>query len=155
MKNYLLEMFEYDKTANILFADTLARMNNLPAECKQQLYHIGAVLQAWYDTAIEQESGIDEMFTEEPVDKSKQLIIHSTGKWIELIKSSSEEDLNKLITYESFDGKEYKNTIREIAVQVITHSIYHRGQINKLLGMNNLPAVKQDYIHYLRKNKTL
>lgn len=68
----------------------------------------------------------------------------STENWIALIKS--EEDLSREISYTTFKGEPFSNTIQDIMIHVVNHCTYHRAAIR--LEGNNPP--KTDYILFKR-----
>lgn len=148
--NYFIKMFEYDKTANTTIADVLLQINEPPEKCKKLLFHMGAALDVWYNRVINETSKITTLFESGSIEKSKELIISNDEKWINYLKRLPEEKLKSEITYKTLKGQEYVNTIEDIITQLITHSHYHRGQINLLLRENGFEPVLVDYIFYLR-----
>lgn len=72
---------------------------------------------------------------------------------LEYVKSITPEQINKRVSYISFDGSEYTRTVRHILLHLTAHPNYHRGQISaifKLKGMPKLPSTDM-VVYYLDK----
>ena len=70
----------------------------------------------------------------------------------ELLKhlTTAEVDLQQLISYKTFNGIPFENTIYDILIHVFNHGTYHRAQIAGDMRMNGLEPVNTDYIAFVR-----
>ncbi len=63
----------------------------------------------------------------------------------------NEKTENRVITYKSFDGKTFSNTVEEIIQHIVNHGTYHRGNISAMLRQLNNRSVPTDYLYFLRR----
>ena len=69
------------------------------------------------------------------------------ARWTRILETRQTRDV---VQYETSEGDVYANTVGEIAVHVLLHSSYHRGQIAMLLGSGDGPTAVTDFIHATR-----
>jgi uncharacterized damage-inducible protein DinB len=58
--------------------------------------------------------------------------------------------IDKSITYKTFKGDGYTNTIQDILFHVSNHSTHHRGQIISDFRQSGIEPIVTDYIFYKR-----
>lgn len=90
------------------------------------------------------------IWAEVDLDFCEQLVKQNEENIISYLLISSNENLDKMITYKNSKGTEFQNTIREILMHVCLHGQYHRGQINSRLRLMGVEPIVLDYIHYAR-----
>ena len=76
---------------------------------------------------------------------------NSSDSWEKFIRKLSKKSIENICTYRNSNKKEFSNSFVEIMEHVISHSTYHRGQINLLLRTNKVEPISVDYIFYLRE----
>ena len=59
-------------------------------------------------------------------------------------------DFTKRISYETTEGSQYSNELKDILFHIINHSSHHRGQIALDLRNNEIVPEELDYIFYKR-----
>ena len=75
----------------------------------------------------------------------------SGADFITHFKSQPADYVHQAIAYKSMKGEPFTTKAGDIALHVVNHSTFHRGQmitILRELGQENLPAT--DYIFYTR-----
>lgn len=81
-------------------------------------------------------------------------LLNLSGEWEEFMLGTSEEGLLSPVTYKTTRGEEFTEPVFEIAMHVMNHATYHRGQIITMmreLGETVLP--RTDFIEYARRRK--
>jgi zinc-binding alcohol dehydrogenase/oxidoreductase len=59
------------------------------------------------------------------------------------------------VTYKNSTNAEFETTYFDIALQLLTHGLYHRGQINMLLRQAQLEPILVSYLDYSRLNNNI
>jgi uncharacterized damage-inducible protein DinB len=71
--------------------------------------------------------------------------------YIDYVSSLKQKDLDQVIHYKAFDGKEYSNPLWQSLHQLTNHASYHRGQVVTLLRQVGAKPVSTDLIGYYRE----
>jgi len=61
-----------------------------------------------------------------------------------------EVNLKQVISYKTFNGLPFENSIYDILIHVFNHGTYHRAQIAQDMRKNGLEPVNTDYIAFVR-----
>jgi len=79
------------------------------------------------------------------------LIEQMESDWNQYLSTLSDEDLQRVFEYTSYEGQRFRNSIGDILTQLFGHSWYHRGQIAALVrAMGGEPAVT-DFVFWARE----
>ena len=107
MKNNFINLFNYDKWANVLIIDTIARTNS-PQKSIVLLAHLLAAQQIWLARC----HGVALM---EPILWPDQLLENMISitednhvRWIAYLNRLNEPDFNKIIVYKNSKGESFK-----------------------------------------------
>ena len=84
--------------------------------------------------------------------------IHPVSFFQELHKENSsglkqvldEAPLDQIISYSTFNGDKFDNTVEDILLHVVNHSTYHRAQIATFFKQNNVKPPETDFITFRR-----
>jgi len=152
MKSHFLNLFNYDKYANHLIADTIAKAG-YPFKPVQLMAHLLTAQQIWYSRCIDLPPVARALWADdnEPADISAEIIDGNHKAWISYIDTLEPADFEKIIAYKRLTGDSYTNKLADICAHVINHGTHHRAQIGqhlKLAGIENLPNT--DYIAFIR-----
>jgi len=71
--------------------------------------------------------------------------------YIDYVSRLTQKDLEQVIHYKAFDGKEYSNPLWQSLHQLTNHASYHRGQVVTLLRQLGAKPVSTDLIGYYRE----
>jgi uncharacterized damage-inducible protein DinB len=131
----LLESFDYDLWANQLWIE--------PAEA--------ASLNPIFDHLIFSQEIWLTRCQGKPFEKSAEdykirMPIANAG-WKELLSSDSE---NRVIEYKNFFGDPAQATLVNIALHVLNHGTYHRGEMRARCELQGLPFPETDRIRFLQ-----
>jgi uncharacterized damage-inducible protein DinB len=79
------------------------------------------------------------------------LIEQMESDWHQYLSTLSDEDLQRVFEYTSYEGKRFRNSVGDILTQLFGHSWYHRGQIAALVrAIGGEPAVT-DFVFWARE----
>lgn len=164
MKDLLLNYTKYNLWANTKVTGFLKKLtpelwnkelkSSFPT-IRETLYHIWDAELIWYDRL----KGIS--LSEWPSagfkgsnDEFIKSFLQQSGKFIELIESKSERELNDYYGYKNVEGKSFESKTADSVLHCMNHSTFHRGQIVTMLrnaGFTELNST--DYIMYTREMK--
>jgi uncharacterized damage-inducible protein DinB len=123
------------------------KKKNIKSE--ELLSHIISAQKIWLNRILGRNTVIDpwhKLTQEDWIPQS----IPITAEWINLLESFKENDFERRIEYTNTKGEKFFNTVKDIIVQVINHSTYHRAQIAQLIRQSGGEPAKTDYIVYQR-----
>ena len=152
MREFLVEMFDYNRYANNLFIDVIQKNNFNNLIINRLFSHILNVHDLWLSRLGKRKPnfGIWEIHDNESLfDMNQQLYIET----IAFINSFSDNDLDGKIRYLNTKGESYENSSKEGLMQLINHGTHHRSQIALVLRQLGLEPPKSDYLYYLRDAK--
>lgn len=150
LRHHFVHLFKYNDWATRECAESIFKMRKKNDKAEEILSHIISAQQVWLNRVLEREVVTDpwEKLTEkEWIPKSTPL----TAEWINFIEGLHENDFENRIEYTSTRGDHFTNTVKDIIVQVINHSTYHRAQIAFLVRQAGGEPAKTDYIFYQRQ----
>jgi uncharacterized damage-inducible protein DinB len=76
-------------------------------------------------------------------------IIAGYAAFVEQLRD--EGDLSRPVPYRNQHGNAYETPVLDVLTQVLTHGVYHRGQIAKCLGRAGTAATNTDFITFQRE----
>ena len=82
---------------------------------------------------------------------AKQFWNDMQQKFSSFIVGLSDADLQKSISYTNTKGESYTTPLWQMMLQVVTHAMYHRGQIVTMLRQLGVKPVNTDIIFYFRQ----
>lgn len=142
LRRFLHTGFEYDLWANRQWLTALGGFTDLlPAQ--SVLDHILAAQRIW----------LERIGAQVPVQTEDTSLADRFGVvtrvWTAVVGTA---DLDQAITYRTFAGDDYTDSLSRIALHVINHGTYHRGQLRGLAqaeGRTDFPET--DLIRYFRE----
>lgn len=147
MKNYLIETFEYNNTANKKLLDKINLLTDKTESIKLYSHLINC--QYKWMARIMNDPNAAAMSWWEPVyalDKLYEEWTKSVTLWINYIHSATDEALNTEAMFTGFDGSIWAATPKDIALQLNYHSIHHRAQIQTIIRQQGFEPDFTDYI---------
>lgn len=144
LSKFIIRGLHYDRWANRQWINSMGGFKNLQ-RAQEILEHIYQAQQIWLDrfgVKVEMEKA-DMALTE--------LFDMSIRAWIEVIETS---DVDEVVEYQNSRGEEFAQPLSQIALHVINHGTYHRGQLRGLAeadGFYNFPET--DLILFLREQR--
>ena len=152
MREFLIDMFEINKEANIRMVSDI---KTLPSgeESIKLLSHLVNCQYKWIDRLkmFPEESGLDwwmPLYTTEELPKQFE---ESTQLWIEYLSNQSDDEIEMEKNYIGYDGSVWAAKLKDIALQLIFHSYHHRAQMQMMIRAQGQKPSFIDYIGYKAK----
>ena len=149
--------FEYEKDSH---ARTLASLNATATELQSSggfqkaidlMAHIVAARMMWlYRFGVSKQNA--ELFPKHVALTDLPALLEGMQRaWSSYLSELHEEELARVLEYQSYEGPRFRSTIEDILTQLSGHSWYHRGQIALLLrSIGAAPAVT-DFVFWSRE----
>jgi len=152
IKKYYLNLFNYNGWANRQLLTALKSSGyEIDSELKL-MSHIISTQDLWLERLNKTPNYLMDIWETFSIQEIEVLLNNSSANWQKFIKRQNRNSFdNKLCIYKNSEGKEFTNLQVDIMQHVITHSNYHRGQINFLLRKLELRPVKTDFINFVRE----
>ncbi|MBX7133181.1 MAG: hypothetical protein K1X67_10940 [Fimbriimonadaceae bacterium] len=122
MRDQLADGFRYDLWANLKWVDILPRFQDRE-RAETVLRHVLNAQHVWLTRSLSAEE-----VPNLPADLTEGLQSMNAA-WIEFLRISDPE---AFVSYTTFKGEPYFNTVEQIARHVVNHGTYHRGQLRGL-----------------------
>ncbi|GAB3739404.1 DinB family protein [Spirosoma lituiforme] len=152
MKNYLIQLLDYELWANRRLIDTLETINNPPARALALMGHILSAQHVWYGRVMH-ESTFVAIWENIPVSWMGETAERQHRQLVSHVLSLDEEALLKLIDYVNTKGVSYTDSLLNILTHLSHHAAYHRGQIVQLIRPMVEQAPETDFIVWTRTGK--
>ncbi len=151
MKKYFQNLFEYNTWANNKIISALEKQNVKDEKTIGILSHIISTQDAWLERLKQTPNYSMDIWEVYSLQEIKILSKNSSTSWNNFLRRLNKKRFNDICVYKNSKRKELSNTFTEIVEHVISHSNYHRGQINFLLSESKLEPIPIDYIFYIRE----
>ncbi|MDB5024407.1 MAG: DinB family protein [Mucilaginibacter sp.] len=149
MKAYFIELFNYDRYANQLIAETIVKADN-PDKPSQLMAHLLAAQQTWLNRCKGAPPVGAALWPDWQTDIFEQLIDDNHRAWINFLDYSDPDDFNKIISYKNSTGDSFENKLSDVLAHVINHGTHHRAQAGQYLKLAGVDLPNTDYIFYIR-----
>ncbi len=139
MREILVQNFEYDLWANQQWLSAIESLPNRQSAI-DVMQHVANAQRIWLARCLNEENlpnlpaSLGEAFEQ----------LHE--QWVELLRIC---DPTAFIAYETLQGEPCFNMMEDIAMHVINHGTYHRGQLRGMVGDSD-QFPETDLIRYLR-----
>lgn len=152
MKNYLIQLLDYELWANRRIIDALEKIDNPPARALALMGHILSAQHVWYGR-IMHESVFVAIWEDIPVSWMVETAERQHRQLVSHISAIAEPELAELVEYVDSKGTNYKSTVLDILTHMSHHAAYHRGQIVQLIRPMIKEAPVTDFIVWKREEK--
>jgi uncharacterized damage-inducible protein DinB len=150
--------FEYECDAH---AKTLRSLESVPAERRTAaefakalgiLAHVAAARRLWLARLGIAPGQPGPLFPQNPALADVTAALHAAqAMWSDYLARVTDEDIARVVEYQSIDGGRFRNRVEDILAQLFGHSSYHRGQIAVLVrAAGGEPAIT-DLIFWCRE----
>ena len=150
LKDHFLHLLKYNDWATREAAKSLRGFEKKEERLIELLSHIVSAQKVWLNRTLQRDVHSDP-WQNHTVDESVSLSTAQTSEWINFIEGLHEIDFEKRVEYLNTKGERFSNTIKDIIIQVINHTTYHRAQIALLVRQSGGEPAKTDYIFYQRQ----
>ena len=149
MKKYFQKQFAYNEwTNNKLIKFVMS--NNINGKQVLNIFsHLISIEEMWLERLKQTHDYLIDVWETFSIQEIEVLSTNTSKGWKNFIKRQNKNTFNTIeCNYLDSNGKELNNLFIDIMQQVLTHSNYHRGQINLLIKKLNLEPPKIDYINF-------
>jgi uncharacterized damage-inducible protein DinB len=149
MLEQIRKNFEYDFWANDKYVKALSEMEQPPEKAVLLLSHILFALGVWLARLQKEDtSGFKDPHPSYSLEECRQKFGELHQKWRDYLGRLKPEGLEDRVVAVNTQGKVSEHIVRNILVQVMTHSPYHRGQLATLVHQAGGKRPGTDYIAY-------
>jgi uncharacterized damage-inducible protein DinB len=150
--------FEYEKDAH---AKVVRSLETVPVDRRPTpefrravaiLDHIVAARRVWLYRLGLVEGEAPPFFRENPeLAEVVSTLRIAEDRWVDYLSRITDEDLDRVFEYQSWDGGRFRNQIADVLTQLFGHSWYHRGQIAMLVRIAGGEPAVTDLIYWCRE----
>jgi len=150
----LERFYKYVAWANDRACDAISQLSVQSPQSQQALRLLGHILNAaelWRRVRIlsEEVPGLT-VWPEYALEVCRSKNKQEAENFARYLSSIKDEDLQRLVTYNSLAGDEFKSSVLDIMTQVINHATHHRGQIMQLVRQGGGAPASTDFIAFSR-----
>jgi uncharacterized damage-inducible protein DinB len=148
MREYLLKTFKYNDWANRKLLEAIRSMDD-NTEALRLYSHLISAQDKWLNRVSGEKSDSEFAWFSLifPLNSIEKEWERSVGAWIGLLERSTEEDLQKNISFIRIsDHKKMRVKLIDLMLQLNYHSIHHRAQINMMISRQGQKVPVTDYI---------
>jgi uncharacterized damage-inducible protein DinB len=152
MKDYLIQLLDYELWANRRVIDALERIPNPPARAIAVMGHILSAQHVWIGR-IMHESTFVAIWEDIPVSWMVETAERQHRQVVSHISAIAESEIAELVEYVNTKGDAYKSSLLDILTHMSHHAAYHRGQVVQLIRPMLKEAPVTDFIIWKREGK--
>ncbi len=150
MLEHLGRLFAYDDWANREVLASLKAAGTPPPRSLSFMAHILSVERLWLERLERQEQTFP-AWPDFTLPQCEAQAAELPRLWKVYLGRMKQADLAQPVTYKNAKGETWANKKGDILLQVIMHSVYHRGQIaTNMRAAGHTPAYT-DFIHGVRQ----
>lgn len=149
MKDYLIQLLDYEFWANLRVINALSSLSNPPERAVAVMGHILAAQHVWYGR-MAQESVIMSIWEEIPVSWMIETAERQHLQISSYVKILTQKELSQPVAYTNTKGIAYQSSRLDMLTQMSHHAAYHRGQVVQLIRPLLTEAPLTDFIVWKR-----
>jgi uncharacterized damage-inducible protein DinB len=134
--------------ANSCWIDFIASAEDADEYIAKRISHVLLGEQAWFQRLAGEEPDRDIWRTME-VEQMKEMHRKHARTYERLLG----DNLDRTIDYVRFSGEEYRSSVSEILLHLVTHGAHHRGQIAAHLGAMGRRPPNTDFVQFCIANR--
>jgi uncharacterized damage-inducible protein DinB len=152
MKAYFIELFNYDRYANLRVLETIKKTSDA-IEPIRLMAHLLAAQQIWLTRCKKEPAVGGALWPDWSIDTFEQMINDNHQKWVSFLEGLNNDDFEKLVSYKNSKGEGFENKLSDILAHAINHGTHHRAQAGQHLKLAGTELLNTDYILYIRELK--
>jgi len=143
-------LFVYDDWANREALASLKLTEGPPPHALRLMAHIVACEWLWLARLQEEKKAVT-VWPDLSLAQCETQLADLQRFWFYYLEGLSPAMLAQPIAYVNSRGESWRNTVEDILVHVVMHSVYHRGQIALALRTAGETPAYTDFIHAVRQ----
>ena len=150
MLEHIRNLFSYDEWANREVLSSLQALTAPPVRSINLLAHIVSAERLWRERLLTQQQTLPvwPVFT---LEECKREVEQLPSLWKSYLTELGEAGLSDSLAYKNTEGKSFTSQKQDILLHVVTHSVYHRGQIAANMRAAGFAPAYTDFIHAVRQ----
>jgi uncharacterized damage-inducible protein DinB len=150
MRDYFIQLFNYDRYVNLKIADVILKTDN-HSKAEQLMAHMLVAQQIWLNRCKKLPAVGGALWPDWKAETFEQIITDNHAAWIDFLEHLEPEHFNDLITYKNLKGEDFENKLSDILAHVINHGTHHRAQAGQHLKLADADLPVTDLIFYIRE----
>lgn len=148
---YFQNLYAYDAWANRRAASSVGTVSSGDTRALDYLRHIVGAQQVWLGRFETPETPATSGRPPLSLEECRATLEGLHARWTALLASLTEEKLAADLIYKNLKGAEFRTPIHEVLLHMVTHSVYHRGQLAAAVREAGGKAEPTDYIVFVRQ----
>lgn len=150
LMEHFSRLFAHDAWANReALTSVRAAKTPLPQALKL-MAHVFAAERLWLER-LEQNPQTLPVWPEFTADECELQAAELPALWKKYLTASNEAGLAATVTYQNSKGESWSSRKDDILTHVLTHSVYHRGQMAAVVRAAGFTPAYTDFIHSIRQ----
>ena len=143
----------YNDWANRRALESLRVMKSGSSRGSRALSHILLVEKLWLARLRREPIGKtpSEFFPELPLSECEALMDESRDSYRAYLGTLTEAELDMVGEFQTILGGKYESSTRDVLTHVMSHSMYHRGQVAMSIREDGGEPQQSDYILFVRE----
>ena len=147
---HFTRLFAYDGWANQEVLKGLRATAAMPPRALKLMAHIFSSQHLWMER-LEQKPQTLPVWPDFTLDPCDRQAVELPALWKSYLAGKSEADLAEPVRYQNSQGETWSSRKDDILMHLITHSVYHRGQVAAAVRAAGFTPAYTDFIHSIRQ----
>jgi uncharacterized damage-inducible protein DinB len=149
--SFFQNLYAYDLWANQRAAASVTTVPNNDPRALEYLRHIVGAQRIWLSRFETPENPATSPRPSLSLDECRAAIADLHSRWTALLGTLTEQKLAGDLAYKNLKGAEFRTPVHEVLLHLVTHSVYHRGQLAAAVRESGGKPEPTDYIVYVRQ----
>lgn len=148
----LRKLFDYDDWANQEALRSIATINGTADRALKVAGHIVGAQRVWLGR-LETSNAATAPWPLLSLEEAEAAISEMHQRWNSFLSSLPPGRLGEDLVHRNSKGIEFRVPVRDVLMQLVMHSAYHRGQIAAVVREGGGKPAATDYIVYVRQQR--
>ena len=149
----LLKLFEYDYWANQEVLRSVATLNVTTERALKIAGHIIGAQRVWLGRLEAPDAAAPAPWPLLSLEEANAAVSGMHHRWNSFLSNLTLERLDEDLVHRNSKGVEFRVPVRDVLMQLVMHSAYHRGQIAAAVREAGGKPAATDYIVYVRQQR--
>jgi uncharacterized damage-inducible protein DinB len=152
MNESLLRLVAHMRWADAVVGAALEATDGPDADAVRLFGHIAAAEHLWY-SRIHGVAPTYDVWPRIGVAESRTLAASHADLFEQLVSSSDDAQIARLVAYRNSAGRDFRNSVGDIVIHTAMHGEHHRGQIARLVRAAGREPPYTDFIQFARRDQ--
>ncbi|WP_159884155.1 DinB family protein [Paenibacillus puerhi] len=145
-------IFEHMEWANVKIVEALRPLGEDSAKAQKLFAHVLGAERIWLSRIRGEDTSSFAIWPEPDIQAYESLVQANGQGYQALLAEIDDQRLAAPVVYRNSQGTEFQTPLADILSHVALHGMYHRGQINLLLRIDDREPASIDYILFARES---